>query len=63
MATKAESLPNLRFSVSEAIEILRLSRATFYDRVKQGEIALAKDGRRSFVTAGELSRYVQSKSP
>ena len=63
MAAKAESLPHLRFDVDEATRILRISRAGFYERVKRGEISPQKDGKRTFITAAELERYVASKSP
>ena len=38
-----------------------MSRATLYERVRLGEIKTQKDGRRSYVTAAELQRYVSSK--
>ena len=58
MPTPAESLPQLRFAISEVAQILRLSRATLYERIRDGKIKTQKDGRRSFVTANELQRYV-----
>ncbi len=60
MSTTAESLPQLRFEISEVAHILRLSRATLYERIRDGKIKTQKDGRRSFVTASELQRYVSS---
>jgi excisionase family DNA binding protein len=62
MKVRTDSLPNLRFEISEAAQILRLSRAAFYQRVRRGEIALSKDGRRSYVAASELERYVATKT-
>ena len=61
MSTTAESLPQLRFEISEVTRILRLSRATLYERIRGGEIKTQKDGRRSYVTAAELHRYLAAK--
>ena len=58
MSKNSESLPQLRFDISEVASILRISRATLYQRVREGLIATHKDGRRTFVTASELQRYV-----
>jgi hypothetical protein len=61
MYTPTESLPQLRFEISEVTRILRLSRATLYERIRCGEIKTQKDGRRSYVTAPELHRYIAAK--
>jgi hypothetical protein len=37
---------------------LRISRATLYQRIRERRITIQKDGRRSFITAAELQRYV-----
>ena len=58
MATHTELLPQLRFEISEVTRILRLSRATLYERIRDGKIKSQKDGRRSYITAAELERYV-----
>jgi excisionase family DNA binding protein len=58
MAIIHESLPHLRFEITEAARILRISRATLYERIRGGLIATQKDGRRTFITAIELHRYV-----
>jgi excisionase family DNA binding protein len=58
MATTLELLPQLRFEITEAARILRISRATLYERIRGGTIATQKDGRRTFITAAELYRYV-----
>ena len=47
-----------RNTVPESCEILRISRPTFYDRVRRGLIRVVKDGGRSFVTGAELTRYM-----
>jgi predicted site-specific integrase-resolvase len=53
-------LPQLRFAIGEAAQILRISRVTLYQRINAGLIQIQKDGRRSFVTPGELQRYANS---
>jgi excisionase family DNA binding protein len=54
-------LPQLRFEIIEAARILRMSRATLYERIRAGEIKAQKDGRRRYITALELQRYVLAK--
>jgi excisionase family DNA binding protein len=54
-------LPQLRFEIIEAARILRMSRATLYERIRAGEIKAQKDGRRRYNTALELQRYVLAK--
>lgn len=58
MANISEALPQLRFEIIEAARILRISRATLYQRIRGGSIAVQKDGRRTFSTATEIHRYV-----
>jgi excisionase family DNA binding protein len=58
MAIIPESLPHLRFEITEAARILCISRATLYERIRSGVIATQKDGRRTFITVIELHRYV-----
>jgi hypothetical protein len=50
-----EPLPHLRFDIAEAATILRLSRAALYDRINAGLIVPQMDGRRTFISATELS--------
>ena len=61
MSLSTESLPQSRFDMTEASRILRMSRASLYERVRLGQIKAQKDGRRSYITAAELQRYVESK--
>jgi excisionase family DNA binding protein len=61
MSLPIEHLPQIRFDITEAARILRLSRATLYERVRLGELKTQKDGRRSYITAAELERYVSAK--
>lgn len=58
MVNISEALPQLRFEIIEAARILRISRATLYQRIRGGLISLQKDGRRTFITATEIHRYV-----
>jgi excisionase family DNA binding protein len=53
-----EPLPHLRFDIVEAAKILRISRAALYERINAGLITPHKDGRRTFIRASELERYV-----
>jgi hypothetical protein len=62
MSLSTENLPQIRFDITEAARIFRMSRATLYLRIRAGEIKTQKDGRRSYVTAEELRRYVGSKA-
>lgn len=61
MFNTAELLPQLRFEITEAARILRMSRASLYERIRDGEIKAQKDGRRRYITATELRRYIASK--
>jgi excisionase family DNA binding protein len=62
MSLTPETLPQLRFEIIEAARILRMSRATLYDRIRDGDIRAQKDGRRRYITAVELNRYIASKN-
>ena len=53
-------LPVLRFEISEASRILRMSRAQLYHRIGEGAIRIQKDGARTYITMGELERYVEA---
>jgi hypothetical protein len=53
-------LPVLRFEMSEASRILRMSRAQLYHRIGEGAIRIQKDGARSYITLSELERYVEA---
>ncbi len=50
MSLSAEQLPQVRFDITEAARILRISRASLYQRIRTGEIKPQKDGRRSYIT-------------
>jgi hypothetical protein len=53
-------LPALRFEILEASRILRMSRAQLYHRIGEGAIRVQKDGARTYITMGELERYVEA---
>ena len=54
------SLNPLRYSIADLTRLLALSRSTLYDRIKHGLLKVSKDGGRTFVTAAELQRYLNS---
>ena len=56
------ALPALRFEVTEAARILRMSRAQLYNRIHAGALTPQKDGARTYITRTELERYVESCS-
>src|SRR5215469_5865310 len=58
--TAAPALPPLRFEVSEAAQILRMSRAQLYNRIHEGSLKPQKDGARTYITRAELERYVEA---
>jgi excisionase family DNA binding protein len=59
-ASPAVTLPNLRFAIPEAAQILRISRAQLYNRIQEGALKPHKDGSRTYLTCTELERYVES---
>jgi excisionase family DNA binding protein len=61
MSVTDQSLPQLRFEIIEAARILRMSRATLYERIRAGQIKAQRDGRRRYISAAELHRYVASR--
>ena len=56
------ALPTLRFEVTEAARILRMSRAQVYNRIHDGALRPQKDGARTYITRTELERYVEACS-
>ena len=50
------------YTIPETLELLNQSRGTFYKEVAKGAIRIVKRGRRSFVTANEIDRYIDEKS-
>jgi excisionase family DNA binding protein len=58
MSLTDQPLPHLRFEIIEAARMLRMSRATLYQRIRAGHLAIQKDGSRSYITVTELHRYL-----
>ena len=59
----AEPITNpLRYSIAQATILLGLSRSTLYTRVAEGKLTIHKDGRRTFVSAIQLHRYLRQQS-
>ena len=46
----------------QAIEMAGMRTTTAYEEVKAGRLAIIKNGRRTFVRASELQRYIDSLS-
>jgi hypothetical protein len=46
--------------VNSVAAIAAMSRATLYQRIRAGHLAIQKDGRRSYITVTELHRYVEA---
>jgi excisionase family DNA binding protein len=57
MTMNENELMRLRYSVPEAAEMLGLSVATMWRRVKAGQIKTVRDGGRVLITYDELRRY------
>lgn len=53
-ANAAPTDPNQRYTIPEAAERLRISRAFVYKKVSQGELRLLKDGARSFISGADI---------
>lgn len=47
-----------RNTIEETTSILKISRATLYERIKAGLISVTKDGARTFITGAEIERYL-----
>jgi excisionase family DNA binding protein len=58
----APTLPSLCLEVSEAAQILRMSRAQLYNRIHDESLKPQKDGARTCITRAELERYVRACS-
>lgn len=57
-AQELEQQP-LRYTLPQAAELLKISRATLYRRIADGELDVVRDGGRRFVTPDELHRYAR----
>lgn len=50
-----------RYPAEEAFQLLGTPRSTGYVAIKKGRLKIQKDGRRSFITAEEIDRYVREE--
>lgn len=50
----------LAYSVAQAIDATPLTRRTIYEAMRSGELAFKKRGRRTFILANDLQRYLES---
>jgi hypothetical protein len=50
-----------RFEVSEAAQILRMSRAQLCNRIHEGVLKPQNDGARTYITRAEFERYVDAR--
>lgn len=48
----------MAYRISEAAEVLALSRSRFYELVAEGRIRTLKEGARTLVRRSELERYL-----
>ncbi|MBA3563359.1 MAG: helix-turn-helix domain-containing protein [Gammaproteobacteria bacterium] len=47
-----------RLDVVEAAQVLRMSRAQLYKRIRDGEIRAQRDGKRRYISVGAIAEYV-----
>lgn len=50
--------PTARYTIPEALEHLKFSRALLFQRVAKGLLRTQQDGGRTFITGAELHRYI-----
>lgn len=48
------------YTVTEAMELLRISRPTLYRFIKAGQVVPIKMGRKTLFTESELTRFIDS---
>jgi hypothetical protein len=51
-----------RYPLTEGFALLGLPRSSGYERIRQGKLKPQKDGRRIYLTAKEIDRYVDQQS-
>jgi excisionase family DNA binding protein len=61
-AARQDPPRRLRHTIDEAAELLRISRASLYDRIRRGLLLVVKDGGRTFVLGSEIDRYLVAPS-
>ena len=55
------SHPQLCFTIPEAADYLRISRALLYKLIRQGRIQTVKIGKRTIVRGAELERFLDQQ--
>lgn len=55
-ATLAPLDPLRRYPIDAACAYLDISRARLYEKIKAGDLAIVKDGKRTFVPGAEIAR-------
>jgi excisionase family DNA binding protein len=53
----------LRYRYAEAAEVLGISKAKIYRRIREGRLTPVYDGAQPFLTHDELVRYASSTQP
>jgi len=53
----------LRYRYTEAAEVLGISRAKIYRRIREGRLTPVYDGSQPFLTHEELTRYANTAQP
>jgi len=56
--TQAMRATPLMYKISDAVTLLRMSRAYVYRQIKAGRIRTVKEGEATFITAAALAEYV-----
>ena len=57
--TETRPAAPLLYKVSDAVAMLRMSRAYIYRQIKAGRIRTVKEGDATFITAAALAEYVR----
>jgi hypothetical protein len=50
-----------RYRLHEAFDLLGLARSVGYVRMREGKLRAVYDGRRAYITADEIDRYVAGR--
>ena len=58
MSSERAPPERMAYRVSEAAEVLAISRSRFYELVAEGRIRTLKEGARTLVRRSELERYL-----
>jgi excisionase family DNA binding protein len=53
----------LRYTIQEFCQLTGMSRSKTYERIRQGQIAIIKDGYQTFISHDEAARYAATSLP